>query len=195
MEEKGRLVRLWDLFSGEFSEKRSLRFIILSSAGIAAFSTLWVWTLIWIFSHFLPIGDRSIDVSSPDKIFSLACQVCIFAPIFEELAFRLLPFKILFLKITLEKMNLEESHYDVDLDKKETMMRLLSLGFWFSCIFFGISHGSLWNIFLQGFIGFAFWLQFLYCSRIGKDPARGICASILSHALYNLIQLISIVFR
>ena len=54
-------------------------------------------------------------------------------------------------------------------------------------VIFGLFHGSIVNIFMQGFCGFVFCILFLKCGGYQKKYIKAITVTTMAHFTYNLI--------
>ena len=96
--------------------------------------------------------------------------VLVLASVFEELTFRLLP--IIFFSIFVD---------EVEIDWKLISVVIVS------SVLFGVFHGSLNNIPLQGVLGVLFCIVFLKNGGLQKKYIRATLASISVHLSYNVI--------
>lgn len=60
-------------------------------------------------------------------------------------------------------------------------------------ILFGYSHGTAYNILIQGVVGFSFCLLFLKCGGYEKKYKNGLLTSWATHTIYDLLLLLPLV--
>lgn len=156
---------------------------------------LWAIFAISVINKFHPWPVTLKHPEGSDGMIRLFYQVCISAPFREEIIFRLFPFMICNSMVSISELRLGMRISESNDLKEDSMIRLLGYGFVGSFLVFGMAHGSFYNVFIQGVTGVAFWFQFIYFSRIGKEIARGLAAAMLSHSLYNLICFLSLFIR
>lgn len=120
-----------------------------------------------IFYNF-PLGS---EVNLPNDNLDIFFMFLMGAPI-EEMIFRYFPSLIIFGLFGI---------------KNSKNMLLVIMGVLVSSAIFGLVHGSINNIFIQGVAGVEFWFVFLYSSRMFKDPEVGIISSSAIHFLSNML--------
>lgn len=155
--------RFW-LWLGGGGTPRTIWKIFLMILGTQI--AVWIWLFfVYYFGliHFLPAQEYPPSVTWAD--------IVILAPLMEEVMFRLFPIMVI-----------SSAGFSPVAERRHYL-------FWgiASSVIFGIMHGSLASILVQGVGGLALWTLFLYASRLAKDPVRGYLSAAVFHALHNLL--------
>ncbi len=92
----------------------------------------------------------------------------------EEVFFRLMPIAII---VTLCKNRM----------LPEAFMKLLLLVTIYSSVAFGLAHGHVYNILIQGVCGFTWCVIFLKCGGMNGKYYTALLCSALAHTMYNIV--------
>jgi membrane protease YdiL (CAAX protease family) len=129
-----------------------------------------------------PVGLSDGTVNSKEQALGIFGSVqgiilhaVVLGPIIEEAAFRLLPLGGL--TFVLWKISPRfSSQYDI----YPVLLALVV-----TSIYFGLIHGNMGNVLIQGAVGIIFGLVFLKMSYYGEAPFRGFVASTIIHSVLN----------
>lgn len=192
--------RFWKWLEGDIDKPRTLGSVIKIVFLALVLNLFWYATISYCYWYFFGFHFDNSELTG--NKFTVFLNVVICASVIEEMIFRYLP--ILMIKNFIDSLktafldggNLPEIAVET-LSKeiyKTKINYLLYTGI-ISSIIFGLIHGSVLNIFIQGAGGMILWFTFLYCSRLGKDLQIGYFGSVLLHASYNFICILPLLLK